>query len=59
MPFLDDMRCAAMRTPKILTTLQTYDRTQFRADLLAGITVAMVALPLSLAIASGAPPKRD
>jgi SulP family sulfate permease len=37
--------------PKILTTLQTYDSLTFRADVLAGITVAMVALPLSLAIA--------
>lgn len=47
-----------MRRPKILTTLQTYDLALFRADLLAGITVAMVALPLSLAIAiaSGADP---
>ncbi|WP_095587998.1 SulP family inorganic anion transporter [Actibacterium ureilyticum] len=45
-------------TPKILTTLKTYDRSQFAADLIAGITVAMVALPLSLAIAiaSGADP---
>lgn len=45
-------------TPKILTTLKTYDRPQFEADLFAGITVAMVALPLSLAIAiaSGADP---
>ena len=40
-----------MRQPKILTTLKTYDRQQFAADLVAGITVAMVALPLSLAIA--------
>lgn len=47
-----------MRRPKILTTLRSYDRQQFRADLGAGITVAMVALPLSLAIAiaSGARP---
>lgn len=46
--------------PKILTTMQTYDRTQFMADLLAGMTVAMVALPLSLAIAiaSGADPAK-
>jgi SulP family sulfate permease len=46
--------------PKLLTTLQTYDRRQFLADLLAGITVAMVALPLSLAIAiaSGAAPEK-
>ena len=44
--------------PKILTTLQTYDRETFRADVFAGISVAMVALPLSLAIAiaSGAAP---
>lgn len=46
-------------TPKIFTTLQTYDRQTFGADLMAGITVAMVALPLSLAIAiaSGAAPE--
>lgn len=45
-------------TPKILTTLQGYDRASFLADLSAGITVAMVALPLSMAIAiaSGAEP---
>ncbi|WP_170370258.1 SulP family inorganic anion transporter [Ruegeria arenilitoris] len=47
-----------MRQPKILTTLKTYDMAQFTADLIAGISVAMVALPLSLAIAiaSGADP---
>ena len=46
--------------PKILTTMQTYNRDQFIADLVAGITVAMVALPLSLAIAiaSGADPAK-
>lgn len=38
-------------TPKILTTLPGYTAALFRADLFAGITVAMVALPLSLAIA--------
>jgi SulP family sulfate permease len=44
--------------PKILSTLPGYTRAAFLADALAGITVAMVALPLSLAIAiaSGAPP---
>ena len=44
--------------PKILTTLARYDGRQFGADLIAGFTVAMVALPLSLAIAiaSGAEP---
>ena len=47
-------------TPKILTTLKTYDRDQFTSDLIAGVTVAMVALPLSLAIAiaSGAGPEK-
>ena len=46
--------------PKILTTLTTYDRAQFTSDLIAGTTVAMVALPLSLAIAiaSGAAPEK-
>ncbi len=44
--------------PKILTTLPTYTAPAFLADLVAGITVAMVAIPLSLAIAiaSGADP---
>lgn len=46
--------------PKIITTLATYDRQQFTGDLIAGVTVAMVALPLSLAIAiaSGAGPEK-
>lgn len=45
-------------TPKLVTMLRTYSPALFRADLLAGLTVAMVALPLSLAIAiaSGADP---
>ncbi|WP_425405574.1 SulP family inorganic anion transporter [Hwanghaeella sp.] len=44
--------------PKILTTLETYSWSLFTADCLAGATVAMVAVPLSLAIAiaSGAEP---
>ncbi|WP_099823381.1 SulP family inorganic anion transporter [Oceaniglobus indicus] len=46
--------------PKIITTLKTYDGPQFTSDLVAGVTVAMVALPLSLAIAiaSGAGPEK-
>lgn len=46
--------------PKLLTTLKTYSWPQFAADLFAGVTVAMVALPLSLAIAiaSGADPAK-
>jgi len=44
--------------PKLLTTLQSYSWSLFAADAFAGVTVAMVALPLSLAIAiaSGAEP---
>tara|TARA_R110002124_G_scaffold129321_1_gene290535 strand:- start:13888 stop:15150 length:1263 start_codon:yes stop_codon:yes gene_type:complete len=44
--------------PKILTTIQTYSGQLFLADLFAGVTVALVAIPLSLAIAiaSGADP---
>lgn len=40
--------------------MATYDRQQFRSDVIAGVTVAMVALPLSLAIAiaSGAGPEK-
>lgn len=46
-------------TPKLITILQErYGLTQFRSDALAGLTVAIVALPLSMAIAiaSGASP---
>jgi SulP family sulfate permease len=44
--------------PKLLTTIRDYSAKLFAADALAGITVAMVALPLSIAIAiaSGAGP---
>lgn len=44
--------------PKLLTTLPGYTGAEFAADAFAGVTVAMVALPLSIAIAiaSGAPP---
>lgn len=46
--------------PQIFSTLSTYNRRTFLADLAAGLTVAMVALPLSLAIAiaSGADPAK-
>jgi len=46
--------------PKLLTTLQGYTPGQFRADAIAGVTVAMVAIPLSIAIAiaSGASPEK-
>lgn len=46
--------------PKILTTLPGYTRALLVQDSIAGVTVAMVALPLSLAIAiaSGADPSK-
>ncbi|MFZ2100176.1 MAG: SulP family inorganic anion transporter [Oricola sp.] len=49
---------APLFQPKILTTLKGYDRATFVADIFAGLTVALVALPLSIAIAiaSGAAP---
>lgn len=45
--------------PKLLTTLQSYSWRLLAGDTIAGITVALVALPLSIAIAiaSGATPK--
>ena len=45
--------------PKLLDTLANYSRDDFRADLIAGFTVGVVALPLAMAfgIASGADPK--
>lgn len=51
----------AQFTPKLLTVLaEGYGLRALRADLVAGLTVAVVALPLSLAIAiaSGVPPDR-
>jgi len=44
--------------PKLLTTIHDYSARLFVADAIAGVTVALVALPLSIAIAiaSGAPP---
>jgi SulP family sulfate permease len=46
--------------PKLLTTLKTYNRDQFVADLTAGVIVGVVALPLAIAfaIASGVTPDR-
>ena len=46
--------------PKILTTLQNYSLNLFWSDLFAGVSVAMVAIPLSLAIAiaSGVDPAK-
>jgi sulfate permease, SulP family len=52
---------AELFTPKLITVLREgYRLADFRADLLAGLTVAIVALPLSMAIAiaSGTTPDR-
>ena len=45
--------------PMLLTSLQSYDRSQFVKDVTAGISVAIIALPLSiaLALASGVGPE--
>lgn len=49
-----------MFVPKIVSSLRTYDRTQFVRDASAGVVVGIVALPLSIAfaIASGVSPDR-
>jgi SulP family sulfate permease len=45
---------AEMYTPKLMTVLREgYSLANFRADFMAGLTVAIVALPLSMAIAIG------
>ncbi|HZV36439.1 MAG TPA: sulfate permease [Verrucomicrobiae bacterium] len=45
--------------PKLLDTLKNYTRADFHADIVAGITVGIVALPLAMAfaIASGVTPQ--
>ncbi|HLI99389.1 MAG TPA: SulP family inorganic anion transporter [Bradyrhizobium sp.] len=52
---------AELYVPKLVTVLrERYGLTDFRADVISGLTVAIVALPLSMAIAiaSGATPDR-
>src|SRR5258708_36597999 len=52
---------AELYTPKLITVLREgYGLSDFRADVMAGLTVAIVALPLSMAIAiaSGVSPDR-
>ena len=46
-------------TPRSLTVLGSYDLATFTSDLIAGVTVGFVALPLAMAfaIASGMPPQ--
>src|SRR5438270_904456 len=45
--------------PKSVLSLREYNRTKFMHDLLAGVTVGLVALPLAMAfaISSGMPPQ--
>ena len=45
--------------PKSVQALRTYDRSTFASDLVSGVTVGLVALPLAMAfaIASGLPPQ--
>ena len=49
-----------MLRPKLITTLQSYDRRQFADDLIAGVIVGVVAIPLAIAfaIASGVTPDK-
>jgi hypothetical protein len=49
-----------MLVPKLVTVLRDYNRSQFTADLTAGVIVGIVALPLAIAfaIASGVSPER-
>jgi SulP family sulfate permease len=53
---LDD---GTSRVPKLVTCLRSYTRATFHADVVAGVTVGLVALPLAMAfaIASGVPPQ--
>src|SRR6056297_3990190 len=54
-----DSRQETMK-PKLLTTMRSYSFADFARDTVAGVTVALVALPLSMAIAiaSGADPAK-
>src|SRR3979490_1462943 len=49
-----------MFKPKLLETLRNYSRRQFGKDLMAGVIVGIVALPLAIAfaIASGVSPEK-
>src|SRR6266446_6454769 len=53
------MNIAIPFRPKLLDTLNNYSRQDFTADLIAGVTVGVVALPLAMAfaIASGVKPE--
>src|SRR5216110_2632935 len=49
-----------MFRPKIFDTLKNYSRQQFQKDVMAGLIVGLIALPLAIAfaIASGVPPEK-
>lgn len=53
------MTLAARWSPKLLLCLRSYSAARFAADLIAGLTVGLVALPLAMAfgIASGVTPQ--
>jgi sulfate permease, SulP family len=53
------MTSAGPLVPRLVTCLRTYDRRTAAADVAAGITVGLVALPLAMAfaIASGLSPQ--
>jgi hypothetical protein len=53
------MNIAIPFRPKLFDSLKNYSRHDFTADLIAGLTVGLVALPLAMAfaIASGVPPQ--
>jgi sulfate permease, SulP family len=59
MPRFIDMNIAIPFRPKLLDSLKKYSGQDFIADLTAGLTVGIVALPLAMAfaIASGVPPQ--
>jgi hypothetical protein len=55
-----DKKITTMFRPKLFDTLKNYNRSQFGKDLMAGIIVGIVALPLAIAfaIASGVSPEK-
>ena len=54
------MKLSSEYTPKIVEVMKTYNKEQFVKDVIAGIIVAIIALPLSiaLALASGVSPEQ-
>ena len=54
------LNVSARLKPKLLSVIKTYDKAQFIKDIIAGLIVAIIALPLSiaLAISSGVSPEQ-